>query len=53
MARVQETFVVLALHAMAVIGITCVISALIDKDKSSIQTLLSKYKTKCYGIEKK
>lgn len=42
-ARVYETFVVLALLAMVVIGITYVISALIDKDKSSIQTLLGSY----------
>lgn len=42
MARVYETFVVLALLGMVVLGMTYVISALIDKDNSSIQTILSK-----------
>jgi hypothetical protein len=41
-ARVYETFTVLALLGMVVLGMTYVISALIDKDKSSFQTLLSK-----------
>ncbi|KAJ8921882.1 hypothetical protein NQ315_008515 [Exocentrus adspersus] len=40
MARVYETFVVLALLGIAVLGMTYVISALIDKDNSSIQTIL-------------
>ena len=41
-ARVYETFIVLALLGMVVLGMTYVISALIDRDKSSFQTLLSK-----------
>lgn len=41
MARVYETFIVLSLLAMVVLGLTYVISALIDKDNSSIQTLLN------------
>ncbi|GLV41036.1 lilipod [Carabus blaptoides fortunei] len=41
MARVYETFIVLLLLAMVVLGLTYVISALIDKDNSSIQTLLN------------
>lgn len=41
-ARVYETFIVLSLLATLVLGMTYVISALIDKDNSSIQTLLSK-----------
>jgi hypothetical protein len=40
-ARVYETFTVLALLGMVVLGMTYVISALIDKDKSSFQTLLN------------
>ncbi|CAG9838487.1 unnamed protein product [Diabrotica balteata] len=40
-ARVYETFTVLGLLALVVLGMTYVISALIDKDKSSIQTILS------------
>lgn len=43
MARVYETFTVLGLLGLVVLGMTYVISALIDKDKSSIQTILSKY----------
>lgn len=43
MARVYETFTVLGLLGLVVLGMTYVISALIDKDKSSFQTLLSKY----------
>ncbi|XP_022919593.1 protein Lilipod [Onthophagus taurus] len=39
-ARVYETFVVLVLFALAIFGLTFVISSIIDKDKSSIQTLL-------------
>lgn len=42
MARVYETFTVLSLLAMVVLGLTYVISALIDKHNSSIQTVLSK-----------
>uniref|UniRef100_V5GR09 Protein LMBR1L n=1 Tax=Anoplophora glabripennis TaxID=217634 RepID=V5GR09_ANOGL len=41
MARVYETFIVLALLGMVVLGMTYVISALIDKDNSSIQTILN------------
>ncbi|CAH1101460.1 unnamed protein product [Psylliodes chrysocephalus] len=41
MARVYETFTVLGLLGLVVLGMTYVISALIDKDKSSIQTILS------------
>ncbi|KAK9688021.1 LMBR1-like membrane protein [Popillia japonica] len=39
-ARAYETFVVLALLSLALFGLTYVISALIDKEKSSIQTVL-------------
>lgn len=42
MSRVYETFVVLFLLAMVVLGLTYVVSALIDKDQSGIKTLLSK-----------
>lgn len=42
MARLYETFTVFSLLGMVVVGLTYVISALIDKDNSSIQTLLSK-----------
>lgn len=42
MARVYETFIVLLLLAMVVLGITYIVSALIDKDNSSIHTILSK-----------
>nr|CAD7266967.1 unnamed protein product [Timema shepardi] len=41
MARVYETTVVLVLLSILVLGMTYIMSALIDKDKSSIQTLLS------------
>lgn len=41
MSRVYETFIVLFLLAMVVLGLTYVVSALIDKDRSGIQTLLS------------
>ncbi|KYB25110.1 Protein LMBR1L-like Protein [Tribolium castaneum] len=41
MARVYETFTVLGLLGLVVLGMTYVISALIDKDKSSFQTLLN------------
>ncbi|RZC42788.1 LMBR1L, partial [Asbolus verrucosus] len=41
MARVYETFIVLTLLGMVVLGMTYVISALIDKDNSSFQTLLN------------
>nr|CAD7427867.1 unnamed protein product [Timema monikensis] len=40
MARVYETTVVLVLLSILVLGMTYIMSALIDKDKSSIQTLL-------------
>ncbi|XP_017770859.1 PREDICTED: protein Lilipod isoform X2 [Nicrophorus vespilloides] len=40
MGRVYETFTVLGLLATVVLGLTYVVSALLDKDKSSIQTLL-------------
>lgn len=39
--RVYETLTVLSLLGLLVLGITYVISALIDKDNSSIQTLLN------------
>jgi hypothetical protein len=42
MARVYETFIVLCLLAVVVLGMTYVMSALIDKEQSSILTLLSK-----------
>lgn len=42
-ARAYETFVVLALLSLALFGLTYVISALIDKEKSSIQTVLGKF----------
>ncbi|KAJ8973899.1 hypothetical protein NQ317_018854 [Molorchus minor] len=38
----METFIVLALLGMVVLGMTYVVSALIDKDNSSIQTILNK-----------
>nr|CAD7606780.1 unnamed protein product [Timema genevievae] len=41
MARVYETTVVLVLLSILVLGMTYIMSALIDKDKSSIQTLLN------------
>ncbi|XP_034251934.1 protein Lilipod isoform X2 [Thrips palmi] len=41
MGRVYETVVVLFLLGIVVLGITYIISALLDKDKSSIQTLLN------------
>jgi len=40
LARVYETFIVLVLLAVLVLGMTYVISALIDKEKSSLQTVL-------------
>lgn len=45
MARLYETFTVFCLLGLVVLGMTYVISALIDKDKSSIQTILSKLVT--------
>lgn len=41
MGRVYETVVVLLLLGIVVLGLTYIISALFDKDKSSIQTLLN------------
>lgn len=41
MARIQETVIVLALLATALLGITYVIFSLVHKDKSSIQSLLN------------
>lgn len=41
MSRVYETFVVLILLGLIVFGITYVVSALIDQNKSGFQTLLS------------
>lgn len=41
MGRVYETVVVLFLLGIVVLGLTYIISALLDKDKSSIQTLLN------------
>ncbi|XP_019875140.1 protein Lilipod isoform X2 [Aethina tumida] len=41
MARLYETFTVFCLLGLVVLGMTYVISALIDKDKSSIQTILN------------
>nr|CAD7400583.1 unnamed protein product [Timema cristinae] len=46
MARVYETTVVLVLLSILVLGMTYIMSALIDKDKSSIQTLLIFRKSK-------
>ncbi|GJQ80804.1 hypothetical protein Trydic_g16002, partial [Trypoxylus dichotomus] len=40
LARAYETSIVLALLSLAVFGLTYVISSLIDKEKSSIQTIL-------------
>ncbi|KAJ4432358.1 hypothetical protein ANN_20977 [Periplaneta americana] len=40
MARVYETFIVLCLLAVVVLGMTYVMSALIDKEQSNIHTLL-------------
>jgi hypothetical protein len=42
MARVYETFIVLFLLAVVVLGMTYVMSALIDKEQSNIYRLLSK-----------
>lgn len=50
MPRVYETFIVLLLLAMVILGITYVVSALIDKDNSSIQTILSKCKEFIFTI---
>lgn len=44
MSRVYETFIVLFLLGMVVLGMTYVISALIDENRSGFQTLLSKSK---------
>ncbi|XP_069687432.1 protein Lilipod isoform X2 [Periplaneta americana] len=41
MARVYETFIVLCLLAVVVLGMTYVMSALIDKEQSNIHTLLN------------
>lgn len=43
MARVYETVTVLCLLGTLVLGMTYVLSALIDYQKSSLHTLLSKY----------
>lgn len=43
MARVYETVTVLCLLGTLVLGMTYVLSALIDHKKSSLHTLLSKY----------
>lgn len=40
-SRVYETFVVLALLAIVVLGMTYVISAVIDPERSGFQTLMS------------
>jgi Na+-transporting methylmalonyl-CoA/oxaloacetate decarboxylase gamma subunit len=42
MARVYETFIVLCLLAVVVLGMTYVLSAFIDKEQSNIYRLLSK-----------
>lgn len=42
MARVYETFIVLCLLAVVLLGMTYVMSALIDKEQSNIYRLLSK-----------
>jgi hypothetical protein len=42
MARVYETFIVLCLLAVVVLGLTYVMSALIDQEQSCIHTFLSK-----------
>ncbi|XP_021913510.1 protein Lilipod isoform X3 [Zootermopsis nevadensis] len=41
MARVYETFIVLCLLAVVMLGMTYVMSALIDKEQSNIHTLLN------------
>lgn len=41
-SRVYETFTVFSLLAVVVLGITFVISALIDRERSGLQTLLCK-----------
>lgn len=43
MARVYETVTVLCLLGTLVLGMTYILSALIDHQKSSLHTLLSKY----------
>lgn len=57
MARVYETVTVLCLLGTLVLGMTYVLSALIDYQKSSLHTLLSMYikniqffKNKCIKI---
>lgn len=45
-SRVYETFVVLALLAIVVLGMTYVISAVIDPERSGFQTLMSKLERK-------
>lgn len=42
MARVYETIVVLTLLSALVLGMTYILSALIDQDKSSLESLFSK-----------
>lgn len=41
-ARAYETFTVFSLLAVVVLGITYIISVLIDPERSGLQTLLSK-----------
>ena len=43
MSRVYETLTVLCLLGMLVLGMTYVMSSLIDHQKSNLHTLLSKY----------
>lgn len=43
LSRVYETFTVLSLLAVIVLGLTYVISAIIDQDRSSLYMLFSKY----------
>lgn len=49
-ARVYETFIVLALVAMLVLGMTYIMSALINGDISKSETLLSKLNVVKYNI---
>lgn len=43
MNRFYETFIVLVLLAFVVLGLTYVVSSLIDKERSGFQTFLSEF----------
>lgn len=50
MARVYETFTVLFLLGLVVLGMTYVVSALIDSDNSSVQTVLSMFDSSTFDF---